>query len=210
MSGLVTTATFTPSDFLAFDAVLAADVSELRDPAGNAFITVDETTTVPDPGSLSDNLGFESALDSWVTLGDVIVTDTFEGMTPVSGIAHAVVRQEGTLFGYFDVPADATRLALSVALFSEIGEIDPDYTAVIALHRAGGERAIVFDAYDQRELGESCADCTEYGHKLGPLRAEADLTPFQGERLILTVEVRSAFFIGVNYYALVLDDILIE
>ena len=52
--------------------------------------------------------------------------------------------------------------------------------------------------------------CGEFGQLIPPTRKSVDVSLFRGERVFLTAEVRSSFFIGVNFFALVLDDLRIQ
>jgi hypothetical protein len=45
---------------------------------------------------------------------------------------------------------------------------------------------------------------------VGPLSRTIDLTPHRGQRVYVTVDVRSSFFIGVNFYAALVDAIQIR
>jgi hypothetical protein len=206
--GLVTGAAFQPDAFLPFGADVTLDLAALQDPSGNALMASDaRVPVVADPGLLSGNAGFESGLDGWIALGQAAAQGELEGFAPVEGAAQAVVREGGTLAGVLDVAADATELELSVAVLSEIGQVDPDRTTVIALRQPGGALIEIFDVHDVRDQFQSCGTCTEYGQSVGPLRRTIDLTPHRGQRVFLTVDVRSSFFIGVNFFAALVDDI---
>jgi hypothetical protein len=210
-AGLVTAATFQPDAFLPFGAEVTLDLGALQDPSGNA-VTASSTgvPVVADPGQLSGNAGFESGLGGWIALGQASAEGSFQGFAPVEGAAQAVVREGGTLAGVLDVAADATELELSVAVLSEIGEVDANRTTVIALRTPGGALLEVFDVHDVRDQFQDCGTCTDYGKSVGPLRRTIDLTPHRGQRVFLTVEVRSSFFIGVNFFAALVDDIQIR
>jgi hypothetical protein len=206
--GLVTSATFQPSVFLGFGASVTLGVTGLRDPAGNALTRPSSRVLVAaNPGPLTGNIGFESGLAGWIALGQASALGAFQGFAPAQGATQAVVREGGTLAGYLDVPATATELELSVAVLSEIGQVTPNHTAVIALRRAGGALIEIFDVADVAGQFQPCATCTEYGQSVGPLRRTIDLTPHRGQRVFLTVDVRSSFFIGVNFFAALVDDI---
>jgi hypothetical protein len=209
--GLVTAATFQPSAFLGFGAAVTIGLTGLRDPAGNALSASSARATVAaNPGVLTSNPGFESGLSGWIALGQASVQGTFEGFVPAQGAAQAVVREGGTLAGALDVPSSATALELSVAVLSEIGQVTPNHTAVIALRKAGGALIEIFDVADVASQFQPCATCTQYGRSVGPLRRTIDLTPYRGQRVFLTVDVRSSFFIGVNFYAALVDAIQIR
>lgn len=209
--GLVTAATFQPSAFLGFNAAVTIDVTGLRDPAGNALSPSSARVfVVANPGALTANAGFESGLSGWIALGQASALGTFQGFAPAQGAAQAVVREGGTLAGVLDVPSGATALELSVAVLSEIGQVSPNHTTVIALRKAGGALIEIFDVADVADQFQSCPTCTEYGQSVGPLPRTIDLTPHRGQRVFLTVDVRSSFFIGVNFYAALVDAIAIR
>ncbi|HWN71356.1 MAG TPA: hypothetical protein VNM90_27145 [Haliangium sp.] len=206
--GLVTGASFQSDAFLPFGADVTIDLGDLKDPSGNALVASNaRVPVVADPGLLTDNAGFESALDGWIALGQASTEGEFQGFAPVEGAAQAVVRQGGTLAAALDVAADATELDLSVAVLTEIGEVDADRTAVIALRKPGGELIEIFDVADVADQQQDCTTCTDYGKFVGPLRRTLDLTPHRGQRVFLTVDVRSSGFIGVISFAALIDDI---
>jgi len=209
--GLVTSATFQPKAFLGFNAAVTIGLTGLRDPAGNALTPSSARVTVAaNPGPLTGNAGFESGLTGWIALGQASALGAFQGFAPAQGAAQAVVREGGTLAGVLDVPAGATELALSVAVLSEIGQVTPNHTTVIALRKAGGALVEIFDVADVANQFQPCPTCTQYGRSVGPLSRTIDLTPHRGQRVFLTVDVRSSFFIGVNFYAALVDAIQIR
>jgi hypothetical protein len=210
--GLVTGATFQPDAFLAFGADVTIDHAGLEDPSGNALAAPDaRVPVVADPGALTDNAGFESELAGWIALGQTGVEGAFQGIAPAEGAAQAVVREGGTLAIALDVGAGATELELSVAVLTEGSEVDANHTAVIALRTPGGELMEIFDVADVADQLQDCAACTAtYSKSVGPLRRTIDLTPHRGQRVFLTVDVRSSFFIGVNFFAALVDDIQIR
>jgi hypothetical protein len=209
--GLVTSATFQPSGFLGFSAAVTIGLTGLRDPAGNALSPSSARVSVAaNPGVLTGNAGFESGLTGWIALGQASALGAFEGFAPAQGAAQAVVREGGTLAGVLDVPSGATELALSVAVLSEIGQVSPNHTTVIALRKAGGALIEIFDVADVANQFQPCPTCTSYGQSVGPLSRTIDLTPHRGQRVFLTVNVRSSFFIGVNFYAALVDAIQIR
>jgi hypothetical protein len=209
--GLVTSATFQPTALLGFGAGVSIGLSGLRDPAGNALVSTRARVFVAaNPGLLTGNAGFESGLTGWIALGQASALGAFQGFAPAQGAAQAVVREGGTLAGALDVPAGATELELSVAVLSEIGQVSPNHTTVIALRKAGGALIEIFDVADVASQFQPCPTCTDYGRSVGPLRRTIDLTPHRGQRVFLTVDVRSSFFIGVNFYAALVDAIQIR
>jgi hypothetical protein len=211
IGGLATSATFQPSGFLGFNAAVTIGVVGLRDPAGNLLNP--SSTSVPvaaNPGVLTSNAGFESGLTGWIALGQTSAPGTFEGFVPPQGARQAVVREGGTLAGVLDVPSSATELELSVAVLSEIGQVSPNHTTVIALRKGGGALIEIFDVADVANQFQPCPTCTSYGQSVGPLRRTINLTPHRGQRVYLTVDVRSSFFIGVNFYAALVDAIQIR
>jgi hypothetical protein len=206
--GLITDAAFVPDAFLPFGAEVTIDLGDLEDPSGNALTASnDRVLVVADPGVLTDNTDFESELDGWIALGQASAEGTFQGFAPAEGAAQAVVREGGTLAAVLDVPADATELELSVAVLSEIGEVDADRTTVIALRGPGAARFEIFDVDDVAGEFRPCDPCTDYGQSVGPLRPTFNLTAFRGQRLFLTVDVRSSGFFGASFFAALVDDI---
>jgi hypothetical protein len=207
VNGLIVFATFTPSGtFLPFDAEVTLDVGGLADPSGNAVVwDSGPMPTAADPGSLLDNPGFESGLAGWIPAGTVEAVEGFERLTPEEGEAFAVVREESSLAGYLDVPADAEALEFTVAVLSEANQFDPGYSVVVSLEHADGGYAVL-DASTHAGESVTCEACTELGYRIGPLPQRVDLREWQGRRVFLTVEVRSSGYFGVNYFAAVLDD----
>jgi hypothetical protein len=209
VDGLITRARFQPADFLPFDQAISLDVGALTDPAGNAITAAASALhVVPDPSAATNNLGFEHGLTGWSVVGHAASVGSFGGLAPVEGSSQAVVDAVGTLAGYIDVPSDAETLHVSIARLSYLPEVESDYTAAIALHRANGETIASFDARDATEKVVPCAACgPAYGFQLGPLTRDLDLTSMRGERVWLTVEARAFFFIGVPALAVVVDDL---
>jgi hypothetical protein len=159
------------------------------------------------PGSLTDNPGFEQGLYGWVAAGSVASFGHFEGVTPSEGSRQAVLRSNGRLQGYLDVPPDATRLSFSATVFSAMGEFDPGLS-VVELYSP--QPAIVFDAAVVKQKKEAC-NCEDFGARVGPIEVGVDLTPFRGKPLVISADVSSNYIgIGMNHYALVLDDFRLE
>jgi hypothetical protein len=207
IDGLITGATFVPAaEFLPFAAEITVDAGGLTDPAGNGITPEPEPLqTAADPGSLLDNPGFESGLAGWITSGDVQAAEAFEGITPDEGKAFAVVREQSSLAGYIDVPSDAQAIEFTVAVLSEANQFDAGRSVVMSLKHPDGGYAVL----DGSALaGESvtCDTCAELGYRIGPTQQRIDLQNWQGQRVFLTVDVRSSFFFGVNFFAVVLDD----
>jgi hypothetical protein len=213
-AGLVAHGQLQPAAFLPFGATLSLATGDLVDLAGNPLRWDGRPLhVIDDPGDVLSNLDFEQDLTGWTrTSGAVVATGSYAGVAPTSGASQLVVTEESIAAAYIDVPLDATELSMSVAVLSEIGEFDAG-SAAVTLHRAGGEQVPFFDALDQVAGDHPCA-CSGgpagYGHQIGPLRHSASLVPFRGERLFLVVEARSSFFIGVNFYAVIVDDIQIR
>jgi hypothetical protein len=207
VDGLVATASFVPSaGFLPFGAEVTVDAGGLVDPAGNPVTSeAGPLQTAPDPGSLLDNPGFESGLEGWIASGAVEAVGDFEGLTPDEGDAFAVVREQSSLAGYLDVPADAEAVEFTVAILSEANQFDAGHSVVMSLKHADGGYA-VFDGSAYAGESVSCDTCTELGYRIDPMRQRVDLSNWQGKRVFLTVDVRSSFFFGVNFFAVVLDD----
>jgi hypothetical protein len=198
-----------PDHFLPFGAELTLAPGGLTDPAGNALVAGAARHVVADPGPLTSNAGFESGLAGWITSGQVEATGAVQGQAPAEGAKQLVVHQESFAAGYLDVPANATTLQLSLTLFSELGQFDAGKTAVVRLLSEGVAPQVLFDAATEQAHDAAC-NCGELSHRLGPQVKTADLTALRGKRVFLTAEVRSAFFIGVNYYALLIDDVRVQ
>ena len=208
--GFVTGAVVPLGDFPPFGATFSLDPGAITDPAGNAARWNEQPLrTPPDPGPLTTNPGFERGPAGWIVEGNAQVQGTFEGLAPAEGAAHAVVTSGGRLTGYLDVPAEATRLELSVAAFGEGRGFDSGRSGVVELH-AAGTSAFVFDAAAREAEAVECEDCQSYGARIGPLRVEADLAPFRGRRVFLTVSATGSNYFGFNYYAVVVDDIRVR
>ena len=56
-------------------------------------------------------------------------------------------------------------------------------------------------AKNARKMSTCACSGSGYGQRIGPERKSVDLTPLRGERVFIDAEVRSAHFIGVNFYA---------
>jgi len=209
VDGLITSTRFQPADFLPFDQAISLDVGGLTDPSGNALTAAASALrVVGDPSAATGNLGFENGLRGWVVVGHADSVGSFGGIAPAAGTSQAVIDAVGTLAGYLDVPADADALHVSLARLSQLSEVAPDYTATIALHRASGETITSFDARAATEQVVPCTACgPTYGFQLGPLTRDLDLTAVRGERIWLTIDARSFFFIGMPALAIVLDDL---
>ncbi|MBK7862137.1 MAG: hypothetical protein IPJ65_26685 [Archangiaceae bacterium] len=209
VNGRVTSLLLRPQHALPFGATLSLAPHGLADPAGNALVAGASRHVVADPGAATDNPGFENGSARWVTVGNVAVGGAFQGLAPAEGAAQLVVHEESLASGYLDVPATATELQLAVALFSEQGQFDAGRTAVVRLVSEGAPDVVLFDAAAERARDASC-DCGQLGHRIARQVKTADVTALRGKRAFVVAEVRSAFFIGVNYYALVLDDLRVH
>ncbi|MBC7976889.1 MAG: hypothetical protein H7138_18085, partial [Myxococcales bacterium] len=209
VEGMITRLRFQPSEFLPFDQPFSIDTGALRDPSGNA-ITGGSTSlrVVPDPTVLTDNLGFEDGLRGWVVRGQAEAVTNFGGVAPAEGQRQALIRAVGALAAYVDLPADAAALHFSLVRMSQFEETAGDHAAMIVLHRAGGEAIVGFADQDVRDAIVPCTTCgSEFRFQLGPLTRNIDLSPFQGERVWLTIEARSFFFIGMPALAVLVDDL---
>jgi hypothetical protein len=205
----VTRARLVPRGALPAGAGLELDVGELRDAAGNPARSDGRVLpVVADPGPLTRNPGFERGLEGWSAAGPVELVSDFEGEGPAEGARQAVLRSGGRLEGYLDVPADASRLTFRAVVYSEIGRFDPGRSVVVRL-LAGGNAVHALDGAYIPDQGTPCA-CGDFGERLGPVPVTVDLAPMRGTRAILSAEVRSAGYIGMNEYALVLDDVRVE
>jgi len=210
IEGLVAAARFQPDAFLPLGAVVTVGSADLQDPSGNAVTAPSGgIPTVADPGPLADNAGFESGLTGWIAVGAARTEGEFEGTRPVEGTAQAVVLEETTLAAPLDVAADANELAFSISVLTETFAVDADRSVTIALRRPGGESMEIFDVAEVEDQLDDCTACTggDYGAFVGPLRRSVDLTPYRGQRVFLTIDVRSSFFIGVNFFAALIDDV---
>jgi len=213
VDGLITRTRFQPADFLPFDQPLTLDVAQLRDPSGNAITAGPSRLHVEaDLGAATGNLGFERALTRWIVFGgEADEAGSFAGIDPAEGSHQAVIHSFGSLAAYIDVPADASTLHVSIARVSLLEEVAPDYTAVVALHRAGGETIVGFDAQDLDDGAVvACTTCgSEFRYQLGPVTRDIDLAALRGERVWLTLEARAFYFIGVPALAVLVDDLRI-
>ncbi|MEO7731746.1 MAG: hypothetical protein ABIY55_12290 [Kofleriaceae bacterium] len=211
VAGLITSMRFHPEDFLPFDQAISLDLGGLTDPSGNAITAAASTLRViADPSPATGNLGFEDGLHGWTVVGHAQSTGSFGGIAPVEGSSQAVIDAVGTLAGYLDVPADASALHFSLARLSQLDELADNYTATIALHRANGDTITRFDARDATEKPTPCTACAPtYGFQLGPLTGDLDLTQARGERVWLTIDATSFFFIGVPALSVIVDDLRI-
>jgi hypothetical protein len=205
---LAAEAAFTPNDFLPLGAEIALDFRGLTDPAGNPAQAAAPLRTV-DPGSTLANPGFEHGLDGWLAVGPVEARGALAGLDPAEGSSQAVVASGGRLFGRLDVPADATVLELSVAMLSEIGQMDPDRSGVIEIHAPAGT-TVVFDAAGLDGTGEPCSGCGDYGTRHARRQVTADLTPFRGRTVFLSVRADATGDLGMNSYAVLVDDLRIR
>jgi hypothetical protein len=211
VAGLITRASFQPADFLPFDQPISLDVTALADPSGNPILaTASALRVVPDPSSITTNLGFEDGLVGWSVVGHAENVGSFGGLAPVEGSSQAKIDAVGALAGYLDVPDDAAALHLSLARLSQLAELANDYTASVTLHRANGDTIASFDARQAPEQVVPCTTCgADFGFQLGPLTRDLDLTAVRGERVWLTVDATSFFFIGMPALAVVVDDLRI-
>ena len=206
---LAAVAAFTPTDFLPLDAEVTLDLGELADPAGNRALPVAPLRSAPDPGTAVDNLGFERGLEGWLAGGGAESRGAFAGVDPAEGAYQAVVPSGGWLLGRLDVPSDATVLELTVAMLSEGSQLDSGRSGVVLLHGPGSE-ALVFDAARDAGPGEPCEGCGSYGTRHTPRRVTADLSPYRGRRIFLSIRAEASGYFGMNAYAVVVDDVRIR
>ncbi len=208
--GRVTSLEFQPSILLPFGAPVRLDLGGLTDLRGNPVDAPEAVPVVADPGSLLNNPSFENGLTGWSVLGaEGIPSGEFKEVLPAEGAQQLVLRQDSGVAGYFDVPMTATALSLSLAFFSESKVATPGYSGTVRLHAAGQPPQVLFDGAAQVEASIDC-NCSEFGHRVGPERITADLVPLRGKRVFLVAESRSAQFIGINYFAIVLDDVKVQ
>jgi hypothetical protein len=203
--GLHTSFTFTPDDFLPMGATIEVDLGGVENVVGvPVVLEQDETQVMADPGALSINPGFEQALAGWYASGDAVVMASAGDLVPVEGTGMAALRTALTerqhslsrLFGYLDVPVDATALDLSLALLAP-EEALPTRVAMRLHHvRADGghEEIEVYEFDHEAAVFEPC-DCGELGasppltRRAGPLRHEIDLSALRGQRVFLEIEL---------------------
>ncbi|MEM9074606.1 MAG: hypothetical protein AAGE52_39290 [Myxococcota bacterium] len=212
IAGSIASLTFTPSAPMPFSADLRLDLGGTVDTAGLPFeVREREMQVIDDPGSLLTNPGFEEGLLGWFASGIVGTVEEFGGVAPAEGRLQAVVTEESILGGYFDVPPAATRLRVRGSLFSEVGDLDPDRSAVVRL-QSDARDVRTFDFFDFVDEGEPSDVAYEdsYRHRIGPMEVSLDLADLRGERVYLTVQARAANFIGANFYAILLDDVVID
>lgn len=209
LSGLVSSMVFQASTFWPFGATLSADPNGIADPSGNLLVAGPALHVVTDPGPAMANLGFEAGLTGWTRRGESAhVVGPLFGVTPVEGTQQLALADSSQIAGYVDVPSDATSLSLSVVALIGTGPVHAALTGFVALHRAGGERIIVFDAADERANATPCNCGGAAETRVGPLTRTVDLTPYRGERLFLTARTQQGFF--ANQFILILDDLRIQ
>lgn len=211
VAGLITSARFHPGNFLPFDQAISLDLGALTDPFGNPVTAAASSLrVVPDPSTITTNLGFENGLTGWRVVGHAERVGSFGGLAPVEGSSQAKIDAVGALAGYLDVPDDAAALHISLARLSQLSELAGDYTASITLHRANGDTIASFDDRQATEKILPCTTCgADFGFQLGPLTRDLDLTAVRGERVWVTVNATSFFFIGMPALAVVVDDLRI-
>jgi hypothetical protein len=209
--GLTNAVVFVPKAFLPASATLTVAPTGLTDTAGHPVSWDGVTlTTAGDPGPLTANASFEDGLRGWQTTGDVSVTGVFEGIAPAVGVAQAIVTAGSSLAGYVEVPARATELTVSYAILSQMGEFDGNHSVVLALVAEDGTRTVIVDGVVERARGERGTFGTEYRHRIPARVARVDLRPHRGRRVTLTADVRSSSYMGLQNFALVLDDVRVR
>jgi hypothetical protein len=217
VDGLVTVVTFQPTGFWPFGSEITIDLHGLTDPSNNAFTPpAVRSASVADPGPITANLGFESALLGWSVRdggfsGTVSgVGPSFGTIDPVEGASQLVVSDNAIAEGYFDVAADATSLSVSVALLLGQGDFGDDRFAVVSLRRATGERVVIYDAAVEHVRSTPC-DCGEdLIARVAPTTKAVDLTPYRGERLFLVAQTKTYQGFFRAPLALALDDLRIR
>lgn len=210
--GRITVLEFQPAALLPYNADIKVDLGQLGDLSGNAM-TADASVrkVTEDPGSILTNPGFELGLQGWTLLGKQGGPfGTYQNVVPAGGLQQLVVREETGLSGYFDVPTHATTLSMQVTTLAESDQLDQNYTAVLRLHNPGEAPKVIFDVFQERQASVACRGCEEFTKRMGPLTKTLDLTPYRGKRVFLSGEVRSSFFFGVNYFALLLDEVKVQ
>lgn len=209
--GLTNDAVFVPRAFLPASATLTVDPTGLTDTAGHP-VSWDgmALTTAADPGPLTANPSFEDGLRGWQTTGDASVTGAFGDIAPAAGVAQATIPRGSSLAGYLEVPARATELTVSFAILSEMGEFDGDHSVVLALVSEDGTRTVIVDGLAERARGARGSFGSGYGHRIPARVARVDLRPHRGRRVTLTADVRSSNFLGLQNFALVLDDVRVR
>lgn len=211
MGGWLTLATFTPASPVPFGVAVAVDPGGVTTASGNPISASGSLAVPADPGLLLDNPGFEAGLVDWLPSG-AETAGTFCDLTPAEGAAQAVVQSGESLLGVLEVPADADALVFRAAAFSEVGEYDPDRSAVVSLTSADNVRTVVWDADALEDAGEAldCAEGYGFGHRVGPEEVRVDLAPYRGQTVFVVGSARGSSFIGVNSFALLLDDFRVE
>lgn len=219
MDGLITHMTLTPDADLPFAADIALDPGELTDLAGNGVSAASPIRTVADPGPIVDNIGFESGLSGWYGEGLVEAEEGTDGLVPVEGTRHGVLRApweiapqlDALLAGYLDVSDDAVSLEIGITVLSQRA-MDDDYRATIVLHTAGSEPREIFDARDEGARTGPCAECTGEWLRTGPMRLVLDLSKYRGQRiwLLASSHVLAADSVRSPSLAMALDDLRVN
>lgn len=216
--GLHMSVRFTPDDYLPLGAVNEFEADGLTNFIGAPVVVAQPSLPIlPDPGAFSTNLGFEQSLAGWYTNGDVSVIGRAGELLPVEGAGMAALRTlpgldenvaRSSMFGYLDVPADATVLDLSLALLATADELPASFT--VHVHRLlpeGGHMLVESYEFDHEAAVFEPCDCGVIGddppltRRAGPFRHEIDLTGFRGERVFVELRLYGEPWSGRSPFA---------
>lgn len=186
VAGLVVAATLQPDQLLPFGAELALDLTELTDVAGNQLSRASNSLDViEDPGPLGEDLGFESGLTGWFTLGNASTQGAVDGFGPAEGATQAMLGVEGTLGAVLELPASATELALSITTLTRADGIIPPPLAVRVRQPGGG--AVEFDTTPLDDSLRDCETCAIYEWQNGPIVLTASLEGLEAGPAVLEI-----------------------
>jgi len=194
-------ATLDPVPPLPFDATIGLATTGVTDALGRAAGFNGNTfQTVPDPGPLTSNSGFENE-QGWIGLH----VGSFSSFAAKEGQRYALVPGDGQLFGYFDVPVDATTLKFWAGLHEYLG--CGGRPAEVTLESAAGE-SYLFPTNDI--VAESCDD-TVIGSCLPWTEISTDLESLRGQRVVFKAKGSRFTECAPDLYEeVVLDDFRIE
>lgn len=190
---------FLPEIFYPLGAEITIETLDMENTLGTA-VESDPTPilVIADPGLASDNLGFEQALAGWSAVGTVTTEASYGGVVPGEGAAMAVLQTGGLagagdtrLVGYFDVPADASELDLSLEVLA--GERLP---AAVTVRLYRDDYLFELDAFEVYEFVHEAenfvpCDCADLDltRRTGAFRRQVSLAGFRGERVFIELRV---------------------
>lgn len=207
---VVTTIEFVPHVFYPMGTEVEVEATDMENALGAPVTFAHPPIPVmADPGLAADtNLGFEQELAGWqVTVGSAYAADGFLDVVPAEGARMAVLESaslepgvgtamyDNRLVGYIDVPADASTLDLSLAVFVPASVLP--IVVSVRLYNEGLEAIEAFDVYaltPGTDVFEAC-DCPGtpedrgLARRMGPVRREIALEAFRGKRVFLELRV---------------------